>query len=49
MAAGCLYLFQKNVVHRDFKPSNILFAEDGTLKIADFGFAKYMDGEKKEQ
>ena len=28
------------VVHRDLKPNNLLLAEDGTLKLADFGLAR---------
>jgi len=31
-----------NVTHRDLKPANILM-HDGVFKIADFGFAKYVD------
>jgi eukaryotic-like serine/threonine-protein kinase len=31
------------VVHRDVKPGNLLIAEDGTLKVVDFGIAKVTD------
>ncbi|MFO7675692.1 MAG: protein kinase [bacterium] len=33
------------VLHRDIKPLNILFAESGLVKIADFGIAKIIGGD----
>lgn len=36
---GCKAMVKLNILHRDFKPSNILI-HDGVIKIADFGFCK---------
>lgn len=38
-------LVKNNIMHRDFKLANIL-KHDGTIKIADFGFAKILGNEK---
>lgn len=35
------HMRNKNFVHRDIKPQNIL-VKDGVLKVADFGFAKFI-------
>lgn len=38
------YIHSKNVIYRDLKPENLLIADDGYLKLADFGFAKVVEG-----
>lgn len=49
-ANGLKYLQDNNIVHRDLKPQNLLLHKDDdgklVLKIADFGFAKYMDSQQ---
>jgi serine/threonine protein kinase len=42
--AGLGAAHEKNVVHRDIKPGNVLFADDGAAKLADFGIATSGDG-----
>ena len=47
MLAGLHYLNtrQQKVIHYDLKPANILFTQDGLVKITDFGLSKIMDDE----
>ena len=41
---GFKKIINKGIIHRDLKPANILIHE-GIFKIADFGFAKYVEGQ----
>lgn len=40
-----MYLHQRNILHRDIKPQNILLMGGGQIKIADFGISKAVTGE----
>lgn len=44
LAQGLTYAHDMGVVHRDLKPENVMLAEDGSVRILDFGMARESGG-----
>lgn len=42
-AEGLAHAHERNLIHRDIKPGNILVTPDGTAKVSDLGLAFYLN------
>jgi eukaryotic-like serine/threonine-protein kinase len=49
IARALAYAHQRDIIHRDVKPANVLVAEDGILKLSDFGIAKALESKNTTQ
>lgn len=41
------HIHKLNIIHRDIKPENLLLSQEDDIKIADFGWSNFSQGENK--
>lgn len=49
VCAALTYAHERGLIHRDVKPGNILIADDGSVKVTDFGIARAIDSQTVTQ
>lgn len=47
LCEGLAYIHSRSVLHRDLKTANLLVTSQGTLKLGDFGLARFFNKRKK--
>lgn len=43
IASALAYAHEHGVIHRDIKPGNVLIADDGTVKLTDWGLSRFIE------